>query len=59
LERCWTYGGSFMEARRRYPTMPDYKRPPISRETKRLLDERKPDGVTYDYYIRQLLGVES
>lgn len=35
-----------------------YKRPPIKPETKKLLDERKPDGVTYDRYIRQLMGVE-
>jgi len=37
--------------------MPDYKRPPISEETKQLLDEKKPDGVTYDKFIRDLLGV--
>ena len=38
--------------------MSDYKRPPISKETKNLIDERKPDGVTYDHFFRQLLGVE-
>lgn len=32
--------------------MPDYKRPPVSEETKALIDERKPDGVSYDFYLR-------
>lgn len=32
--------------------MGNYKRPPISEDTKRLLDEKKPDGVSYDFFIR-------
>lgn len=32
--------------------MSEYKRPPISEETKEILDKRKPDGISYDYYIR-------
>lgn len=36
-------------------SMSDYKRPPISEETKALLDEKKPDGVSYDFYLRVLL----
>lgn len=32
---------------------------PCKPETKRLIDERKPDGVTFDYWLRtQALGVE-
>lgn len=27
-------------------------------ETKQLVKERKPDGVTYDHYVRQLLEVD-
>jgi len=38
--------------------MPDYKRPPLQPETYELLKERKPDGVTFDHYVRQLMGVE-
>lgn len=34
------------------------KRIALTPETKRLLDERKPDGVTHDHYVRKLLGVE-
>lgn len=30
---------------------------PLKPSTKELIDERKPDGVTYDYWIRQLMGV--
>jgi hypothetical protein len=29
---------------------------PITPETKRLVDEHKPDGVTYDYWVRKQLG---
>lgn len=25
---------------------------PLKPETKQLIDERKPDGVTYDYWLR-------
>jgi len=31
---------------------------PIRPETKRLVDEQKPEGITYDHWIRQQLGVE-
>lgn len=31
---------------------------PIRPETKQLIQERKPDDVSYDYYIRRLMGVE-
>jgi hypothetical protein len=31
---------------------------PVRPETKQLVDERKPEGVTYDHWVRQLLGVE-
>jgi len=31
---------------------------PVKPETKKLVDEQKPDGVTYDYWIRDLLGAE-
>lgn len=34
------------------------ERVPIRPETKQLLDERKPDGVTYDRYLRRLMGVD-
>lgn len=35
------------------------KRLPIKPETKRLIDEEKPDGITYDLWIRQnALGIE-
>lgn len=35
------------------------KRLPVTEETKNLIDDRKPDGVTYDYWIRKhALGVE-
>lgn len=36
-----------------------YARPPIKHETKAILDKRKPDGVTYDHFIRELLGVST
>lgn len=45
--------------------MADYKRPPISTETKNLLDEKKPDGVSYDVFIKHAvrhappLGIEA
>lgn len=29
---------------------------PVTSETKELLDEQKPDGVTYDYWVRRQLG---
>jgi len=32
--------------------MSRYKRPPIKPETKDLIDEVKPDGVSYDHWIR-------
>ena len=32
--------------------MPNYKNVPILPETKQLLDEQKPDGVTFDHWIR-------
>jgi len=32
--------------------MPEYKRPPVTPETKELIDERKPDGVSYDFFLR-------
>lgn len=35
--------------------MPDYQRPPISPETKDLLDDVKPDGVSYDYVIKHAI----
>ena len=35
--------------------MSKYSRPPITDETKRLMDERKPDGMTYDLFIRHAL----
>jgi squalene cyclase len=31
---------------------------PVKPETKNLVDEQKPDGVTYDYWVRKQLGVE-
>lgn len=31
---------------------------PIKPETKDVIRERKPDGVTYDHYVRQLMGLE-
>jgi len=31
------------------------KRLPVKESTKHRMDERKPDGVTYDHFIRQLL----
>jgi hypothetical protein len=35
------------------------KRLPVTPETKDLIDEEKPDGVTYDHWIRrEALGVE-
>lgn len=34
------------------------KRLPVRGDTKQLIDERKPKGVTYDHWIRQLMGVE-
>jgi len=34
------------------------ERLPVTPSTKNLVDERKPDGVTYDYWIREQLGVE-
>lgn len=27
--------------------------------TKDILDDRKPEGVTYDHYVRELLGVST
>jgi hypothetical protein len=30
---------------------------PCKPETKRLIDEDKPDGWTYDYWLRTKLGV--
>jgi len=33
------------------------KRIPCKDETKRLIDERKPDGWTYDYWLRRQMGV--
>lgn len=36
----------------------NYKRPPLKPETYNLLKEQKPDGVTFDHYIRQLMDVE-
>jgi hypothetical protein len=39
--------------------MPADKRLPITEETKQLVDEKKDDGVTYDYWIRrEALGIE-
>jgi len=32
--------------------MGDTVRPEISRDTKELIDEEKPEGTTYDFYIR-------
>ena len=35
------------------------KRLPVTEETKRLIDERKPDGMTYDLWLRRkALGIE-
>lgn len=34
------------------------ERVPVKPDTKELLDERKPDGWTYDDYLRRLMGVE-
>jgi len=31
---------------------------PLKPETKQLVDEDKPDGWTYDYWVRYQLGVE-
>ena len=32
--------------------MVEYERPPITSDTKALIDERKPEGVTYDYFLK-------
>jgi hypothetical protein len=32
--------------------MADYKRPPVTEETKQLIDERKPSGVSYDFFLK-------
>jgi hypothetical protein len=35
------------------------KRLPVRGETKQLIDERKPEGMTYDLWLRrEALGVE-
>lgn len=31
---------------------------PVKPETRELIKEQKPDGVTYDYYIRRLMEGE-
>jgi len=31
---------------------------PLKPETKELVKERKPDGWTYDYWVRRQMGVE-
>lgn len=31
---------------------------PVKPDTKELVKERKADGVTYDHYLRTLMGVE-
>jgi hypothetical protein len=32
---------------------------PLKPETKQLVDEEKPEGVTYDYWIREQLNGET
>ena len=34
------------------------KRIPVTEETKELVDDRKPDGMTYDLWLRRLMGEE-
>ena len=33
------------------------KRVALTPETKKMLDEQKPDGWTYDYWVRKQLGI--
>lgn len=36
--------------------MPEYGMIPVKEATKELVDEQKPDGVTYDYWVKDLMG---
>ena len=31
---------------------------PVTEDTHELLKEKKPEGVTFDHYLRRLMGVE-
>lgn len=36
--------------------MTDYDTIPVKPGTKEKIDEQKPDGVTYDYWVRDMMG---
>lgn len=48
----WKDAGRFLSGYVQNAGMGEYKRPPISPETKELIDDVKPDGVSYDYWFR-------
>lgn len=36
--------------------MQEWETIPVHKGTKERIDNEKPDGVTYDYWVRQLMG---